>query len=373
MTSPSDCLVSVVVPCYNRLDLLKVTVASLLQQSESSCEFIFVDDRSDEDTWAFLTSITSDSRVRLLRKADGAVRGCQASRNLGLEAARGRYVMFLDSDDLLEEHCLRDRLEFARLHAGADIVVGRQAIFYERHGNALWVNHPKPGVTELDRFLHLTAPMDVPWVNGGCLLKADRLKLLGVRWRSEFLWDDVVFHIECLLAGMSVAWMPAASVPDSWYRQHGTEQFSQALLADGGTENVARMLMFLCAQVSQANELSELHQKLLLRSLFVKAILPALDSCRFSVARATLRTIRGSGYFPGLAVSTLSLYSVLRRVAVCSSRLTYWVNWIFRWILPDCFYGGTVGNYSHTPVDVSHVHRLLCRLVIDPFPLKCRV
>lgn len=361
MTS-SECLVSVVVPCYNRLNLLKNTAASLLSQSETRCEYVFVDDRSDEETSSFLYAIARDCRVRLIRKAESEPRGCQASRNLGLAAARGRYLMFLDSDDLLEQHCLRDRLEFAAGHSDADVIVGSQAMFFEQRANAVWVNQIKPDVPELDRFLHLTAPTDVPWVNGGCLFRTERLRCTGVRWRSEFLWDDALFHIECLLAGLSVAWMPAAAAPDSWYRLHGTEQFSQELQSTGACENVATMLVYLAGQLAAAGQLSLSRRKQLLRAAFVKAVLPLLDSHQFSAADEILKRLLRSRYFPPGALQTMLLYAAVRRTTIRSVRFTYWANQLFRRLLPEAFYGGNTGSYGRLPADESLVFSLLSRL-----------
>lgn len=367
-----DPLVTVVVPSYNRLELLRVTAASLLCQSEAECEFLFVDDCSDDQTWGFLTAIASDRRVRLLRKKEYEQRGCQVSRNLGLAAARGRYLMFLDSDDLLERDCLKDRLEFAGKHPEADVIVGNQAMFFEQRREAAWVNQLRPEVHELDRFLHLSNPSDAPWVNGGCLLKTQPLRRFQVCWRREYLWDDALFHIECLLAGMSVVWMPRTDTPDSWYRLHGTVQFGQELHSIRGNENIADMLLFLADQLAAAGHLSVCRSKLLLRSLFARSFLPLLDRQQFSNAKHILRRLDSSGYFERSSLRALLFYASCRELCAASEKLTYWTNRLCRRLLPELFHSDGSGGYGRLPVSAEYAVSLLSRLQSLEIPSDSR-
>jgi glycosyltransferase involved in cell wall biosynthesis len=88
--------VSVVVPAYNRADTLARAVDSALAQTLGDIEVLVVDDGSTDGTRALVEG-WADPRVRYL--AHDANRGVSAARNTGVEAARGEYVAFLDSDD----------------------------------------------------------------------------------------------------------------------------------------------------------------------------------------------------------------------------------------------------------------------------------
>ncbi len=88
-------LVSIVMPCYNAAAHLPNSVGSVLAQSVGDWELIAVDDGSTDDTLAWLQA-QPDVRIRLLTQAN---QGVSAARNTGLDAARGRYVAFLDADD----------------------------------------------------------------------------------------------------------------------------------------------------------------------------------------------------------------------------------------------------------------------------------
>jgi hypothetical protein len=85
-------------PAYNAADTIGDAIRSVLAQTEPDFELIVVDDGSTDDTGGEIRRSTSDRRVRLIRQPNA---GLAATRNRGLDEARGRYVSFLDADDLL--------------------------------------------------------------------------------------------------------------------------------------------------------------------------------------------------------------------------------------------------------------------------------
>ena len=88
---------SIVIPTYNRAHLIRKTIESVLAQEDQDFEIIVVDDGSEDNTGEVVRAI-GDDRV-IYHKKNNAERG--AARNYGAIRARGRYVTFLDSDDLL--------------------------------------------------------------------------------------------------------------------------------------------------------------------------------------------------------------------------------------------------------------------------------
>jgi glycosyltransferase involved in cell wall biosynthesis len=92
-------LVSVIIPTYNRARLILDSIASLQAQTCPDWECIIVDDGSTDDTAAVIRNIAADDvRMRYVRQEN---RGLSAARNRGLEQVRGRYIQFLDSDDVV--------------------------------------------------------------------------------------------------------------------------------------------------------------------------------------------------------------------------------------------------------------------------------
>ena len=89
--------VSVVLPTYNRSDIVMQAVESVLNQSFTDLELIIVDDSSTDPTWAKLSRLT-DPRVRLV--ANEGAKGGAGARNFGFGLARAEWICQIDSDDL---------------------------------------------------------------------------------------------------------------------------------------------------------------------------------------------------------------------------------------------------------------------------------
>ena len=88
--------ISVVMPAYNRADRIAAAIRSVLAQSHRHFELLVVDDGSTDGTAEIAAAFTSDPRVRIIKGAHG---GVSAARNLGLEAASGEIIAYLDSDN----------------------------------------------------------------------------------------------------------------------------------------------------------------------------------------------------------------------------------------------------------------------------------
>lgn len=91
----SEPLFSAIIPTYNRAGFLPAAIESIVGQTMRDCEIIVVDDGSVDDTPAVVRSF--GERVRAVRQEN---RGVSAARNAGIRLARGRWIVFLDSDDV---------------------------------------------------------------------------------------------------------------------------------------------------------------------------------------------------------------------------------------------------------------------------------
>ncbi|MEM7053596.1 MAG: glycosyltransferase family A protein [Pseudomonadota bacterium] len=122
--------VTVFIPVHNRSDYVCVAVNSILAQTFGGFELLIVDDGSTDDTVEVLQRYR-DPRIRIER--NGTNQGIPATRNRGLELARGEYIALLDSDD----HAYPERLQkqVAFLDANPAIAqVGSWCSFMDQHG-----------------------------------------------------------------------------------------------------------------------------------------------------------------------------------------------------------------------------------------------
>ncbi len=114
-------LVSVIVPTWNRETLVTSTLESIAAQTERDFEIIVVDDGSTDGTVSAVQSFTKfEPRLRLMRH-DHA--GPGAARNIGIRSSQGRYLAFLDSDDLWEPDYLRCTMDALARDPGAGAVL----------------------------------------------------------------------------------------------------------------------------------------------------------------------------------------------------------------------------------------------------------
>ena len=119
--------VSVVIPVYNPGNYIEDCIASLLRQSLPPDEYeaIFVDDGSTDDTPARLDAVAAEvANIKVIHQEASGWSG--KPRNVGIAAAQGEFVMFVDNDDYLGDEALERMYDYAVAN-GADVVVGKMA------------------------------------------------------------------------------------------------------------------------------------------------------------------------------------------------------------------------------------------------------
>lgn len=109
---PNETLVclSVIIPIYNTKEYLKKCVTSILNQQVQSMEILLVDDGSTDGSGELCDQLVLlDNRIRVIHKPNG---GVNTARNAGLEAASGKYITMIDSDDYLKTDTFQPALRF---------------------------------------------------------------------------------------------------------------------------------------------------------------------------------------------------------------------------------------------------------------------
>ncbi|MGV0961453.1 MAG: glycosyltransferase family 2 protein [Limnohabitans sp.] len=132
----SESLVSIIMPAYNPGAFIWQAVDSVLAQTWPHWELIIVDDGSTDETGVYLDSLV-DPRIRVIHQKN---QGVSVARNTALDMASGKFITFLDADDVLPPESLRVRSEFMSANSNIDIVDGVKRIYdqlmqteYRRH------------------------------------------------------------------------------------------------------------------------------------------------------------------------------------------------------------------------------------------------
>lgn len=207
MTTPE---VSIVIPNFNKRMFLAAAVDSVLAQGPSA-EAIFVDDASTDGSAAILAHAAErNSRLRLIQAPSNI--GGSACRNLGLEAAQGEFVIFMDSDDLLAAGCCERRVQVARKNPGHDLWIFPMDVFRDDPSHPIdrWL--PREG----DHLAHFLAHR-LDWHTMQPLWRADFIRSIG-GFDAEFpRLQDPEVHTKAILHGARIALFPDMP-PDCLYR-----------------------------------------------------------------------------------------------------------------------------------------------------------
>ena len=108
-------VISIIMPCFNAARHLHTSIGSVRAQTFTGWELIIIDDGSTDETPKLLTGAAAgDSRIQVTRQAN---RGVSAARNVGIHAARGEFIAFLDADDTWAPRFLNTLLAALRSHA----------------------------------------------------------------------------------------------------------------------------------------------------------------------------------------------------------------------------------------------------------------
>lgn len=128
-TMDQDISVSIIIPVYNVENYLKACLQSVQKQAIEKIEIICVEDCSTDGSLAVLeTCAEEDGRIVILKNEKNE--GLSYSRNRGMLAASGKYLMFVDSDDLLAENALIELCDYMSKHE-ADAILFNMTVILE--------------------------------------------------------------------------------------------------------------------------------------------------------------------------------------------------------------------------------------------------
>lgn len=214
--------VSIVIPVFNRQHLVVEALESLRAQTDPAWEALVVDDGSNDGTVENVLALAAvDARIHLLRR-QREPKGANACRNLGLSQARGEYVIFLDSDDLLGPACVGDRARFLDERPELDFAVFQGLRFREKPGDLRLIistcREPRP--------IQAFVESDSGWNTLNPLWRKAALERAALKWDEQLLGlQDMAFHLDALLAGLQFAY--AENAPDCFWREAQGDNISQ--------------------------------------------------------------------------------------------------------------------------------------------------
>ncbi|OUW11135.1 MAG: hypothetical protein CBD26_03020 [Candidatus Pelagibacter sp. TMED166] len=101
-------LISVIIPTFNRVDLLKNAINSVLTQTYSNIEIIVIDDNSNDNTESLIKNL-NDNRINYIKNKENLK--APLCRNIGINISRGEFIAFLDDDDIWYHNKLEEQIK----------------------------------------------------------------------------------------------------------------------------------------------------------------------------------------------------------------------------------------------------------------------
>ena len=221
---------SVVIPSYNRSAWLVAALESVFAQTEPPFEIIVADDGSTDDTLAVLENYAARVKVLTQRNA-----GPAAARNLGIGAATGDYIAFLDSDDLWFPRTLALYREVIEQHAQPAMIEGAHVEFDTEQGP------PNSAASQLSTLNsqpapdYLASPRVTLWPSGTAI-RTDVLKAAGGFTPHAFNAEDCDLWLRL---GMERGFVHIAQPPVFAYRRHPA---SAVASLEKSTEGIMAMI-----------------------------------------------------------------------------------------------------------------------------------
>jgi hypothetical protein len=214
--------VSVIIPTFNRDEMLVHTLASVREQTFPDWEALVVDDGSSDATGDLVRQLSaSDPRIRLLQRTREP-KGAGTCRNIGLTGSGGDFVVFLDSDDLLGPTCLENRLKAMREHPDASFAVFPSLLFRQALDDTMLLWNVDSDEPDLRRFLR----SDSVWAMNGPIWRKQFISGLGGCDEELTCWQDVDLHVRSLLRRPQYV-RRLDHAPDCFVRKHLSESISQ--------------------------------------------------------------------------------------------------------------------------------------------------
>ena len=180
-------IVSILTPNFNRASFVAETLESILAQTYLNWECIVVDDGSTDNSPDIIKNYAKkDARIKLFNRRRSPKGACTC-RNEGVNISTGKYVMFLDTDDLLEPFCLAQRVKTMFDNPTLDFAIFPSLLFRNQpYDLNLWWNIDKPE-PELIRQFH----QDAICQGTGVLWKKEAFNRIGQWDESLLLWQDI--------------------------------------------------------------------------------------------------------------------------------------------------------------------------------------
>ncbi|MFV0207698.1 glycosyltransferase family 2 protein [Empedobacter falsenii] len=192
-------MISVIIPVYNTEEFVVSCIDSVLAQSYTNFELIIIDDGSSDDSYEILKKY-DDKRIKLIQQEN---KGVSATRNRGIDLAKGDYICFIDSDDYIDKNYLENFVK--KIYNKENLLIQDIQRFGKRKANYISDKfYLSNNMREIIVFNRLFA-------NGGPVAKFYSTEIIhknDIRFKLETSYgEDLIFFLEYLKYVKSITYL----------------------------------------------------------------------------------------------------------------------------------------------------------------------
>lgn len=210
---------TIVMPFFDKPQLVVEMIKSIIANTYTNWELLAIDDGATEECFAYISQHVADPRVHFIHRTDPP-KGAPKCRNIGLQKAVGKYVIFFDSDDYITPTCLENRVNAIKACPDMDFVVVPMGTYQD--GAFTPFNPRRPfGYPVYDDDLAAFLRRTLPFVVCTNIYRVASVRRAGLVWDERLLsLQDADFNLQALQAGLRYKY--ASCPPDYGYRFENT-------------------------------------------------------------------------------------------------------------------------------------------------------
>lgn len=278
--------VSIIIPVYNVSDYVERCLNSVMAQTYTDLECVIVDDCTPDDSISkcqeIIDSYSGTIDFKIIHH--GQNRGLSAARNTGINAAKGEYLFFLDSDDWISPDCINLMVKSIVQDDSIEMVMGG----IKRVGDDMqWTHFLKKGVYT-SNFIEYACSYRIYTMAWNKLLRADFIRNNNLFFKEGLLHEDILWNVQvaCYLKKM-------VSIEDTTYFY---------LIREGSIQtNKSTELHHIHLGNVKLNLISFIFEKGLFRNKtlyqYITSDLPSFINCKIDLAKAFYQTFRSCPYW----------------------------------------------------------------------------
>lgn len=248
-------LVSIIAPMYNVERYIEQFVQCILDQTYTNWELILVDDGSTDRTLDMVQNFC-DSRIKLLRRKNRP-KGADACRNIGMENAKGKYTIIFDSDDLVEDICLEQRVRFMECNDDVDYATARGITAAEKADGSIERTSKVWGESNDDDILTRLLSTNYPFGVWNNIYRAESIR--DCHWDEQLqIYQDFDFMVTVALKDKRHGYITDSKV-DYLYREGRPNAITANYISESKYESTLYLFQKIQNSIEGLSNQEQLH------------------------------------------------------------------------------------------------------------------